>query len=89
MDGNASAVMAAGDDNGQASRILLHANIQQRVAFTVGQCKLLGIIGKQADTIVALIDHTVDDPALTIYIKIAGFRKWCGNDGKYARVGIA
>ena len=47
------------------------AQVEQRVALVVGQQELLGIVGKDADAVDALVDHAVEHATLSVEVDLA------------------
>jgi hypothetical protein len=64
--------MAASDDYRHAAGNVRKADIDQRVALRVGEQKLFGIVGENADPVDALVDHAIEHAALPVDVDLAG-----------------
>jgi hypothetical protein len=59
-------------------------HVHEGPALIVGQCELLRVVREDADTVYALINVAIQDPALTIKIDFTLFGKRCGRDGEHS-----
>ena len=71
LGGDARAEMAAGDDDRHTTRKVREADIDQRVAFRIGEQKLFGIVRENADPVDTLIDHAIEHATLPVDVEIA------------------
>ncbi len=76
------AEMAAGHHDGNAPGDMLKTDFRQDPPLLVGQQELFGIVGQNADSVDALVDHAVEHAALAFDINVAIGLEGRRGDGK-------
>ena len=69
--GDVGRKMADRHNHRHTARDMLQTQPRQGFAFRVRQQELFGVIGKDADTVAALIDHTIHDAAIAVIVQCA------------------
>ena len=87
FDCDSSAEMAAGHDDGHLAIHVLEAHGLQQPPFLVGEKELLGVVGEDAQTVDALVDHAVENAALAFEVKRAFIVEWRRNDREDPAIG--